>query len=129
MSGYISMLNDLGITQEQLDIITNYGNVLEFETDTYYKDKSIINGIGVFALKKLKKGDIVGIGSIDNKYKTILGRYTNHSNDNNAMFYYLENNDIIMIAEKEIKAKEEILINYRDHVINRNTFKSNEKYL
>ena len=38
MSGYISMLNDLGITQEQLDIITNYGNVLEFETDTYYKD-------------------------------------------------------------------------------------------
>ena len=34
------------------------------------KDKSEIDGYGVFALKNISKGDVIGIGSIDNKHKT-----------------------------------------------------------
>ena len=121
MTGFISMLKDIGFNADQLQTITNYGNVVEFNSHMYYKDNSLIHGQGVFAKKNIVKGEVIGLGNIDGKYKTILGRYTNHSNKNNAMFYYLYNNDVIMIAENNIPKFNEILINYRDHV--------NEKHL
>ena len=117
--GFIEMLKDLNITKEQLNVITHLGITIEFESDFYYKNKSNIHGDGVFALKSINKGDVIGIGSIDNKYKTILGRFTNHSDLNNAIFYYLKNNDVVMVATKYISKNTEILINYRDHVLNK----------
>jgi SET domain-containing protein len=122
MNGYIGMLKDLDITQDQMDYVTNHQTTIEFESDVYHKSESKIHGIGVFALRKILKEETIGLGSIDCKHKTILGRYTNHSDDNNAMFYYLKTNDVVMIAERNIDKGEEILINYRDHVLN-------EKYL
>ena len=119
MHGFIEMLKDLNITKEKLNTITNSGTTIEFKSDLYYKDKSSIHGVGVFALKNINKGDIIGLGSIDNKYKTTLGRFTNHSDFNNAMFYYLKNNDVIMVATKDVNKNSEILINYRDHVLNK----------
>ena len=119
MHGFIEMLKDLNITKEKLNTITNSGTAIEFKSDLYYKDKSSIHGVGVFALKNINKGDIIGLGSIDNKYKTTLGRFTNHSDFNNAMFYYLKNNDVVMVATKYISKNSEILINYRDHVLNK----------
>ena len=121
MTGFKSMLKDIGYSAEQLQSITDHGSVAEFKSHMYYKDKSSIHGTGVFAKKDITKGEIIGLGCIDGKCKTILGRYTNHSDKNNAMFYYLYNNDVIMIAEKNIPKFNEILINYRDHV--------NEKHL
>ena len=122
MTGYIGMLKDLGITQGQMDYITNRQTTIEFKSDTYHKDKSKIHGTGVFASKRILKEEIIGLGSIDGTHKTILGRYTNHSDNNNAMFYYLKTRDVVMVAERDIDEGEEILINYRDHVLN-------EKYL
>ena len=116
MHGFLSMLEDVDVSEKQLDTITKTGRVAEFDSDTYYKDKSDIHGIGVFAKKDITKGEIIGLGSIDLKCKTLLGRYTNHSDDNNAMFYYLYNDDVIMLAEKDIPQFNEILINYRHHV-------------
>ena len=88
MTGYIKMLKDLDITQDQMDYVTNSQPVLEFNSDVYYKNKSKIHGVGVFALRKIPKKEIIGLGSIDVTHKTILGRYTNHSDNNNAKFYY-----------------------------------------
>jgi len=119
VSGFIGMLKDLNITKEQLNTITHSGNVIEFKSDHYYKDKSEIDGCGVFALKNISKGDIIGVGSIDNKYKTTLGRYTNHHDNNNARFYHLRNNDVVLVAEMDILKSTEILIDYRDHVLNK----------
>jgi SET domain-containing protein len=121
MTGFVSMLKDINVSVEQLQTITKSGKVVEFNSHVYYKDKSLIHGQGVFAKKNIAKGEVIGLGCIDGKYKTTLGRYTNHSDKNNAMFYYLYNNDVIMIAEKNILKFSEILINYRDHV--------NEKHL
>tara|TARA_R100000234_G_C4955383_1_gene159274 strand:- start:463 stop:858 length:396 start_codon:yes stop_codon:yes gene_type:complete len=126
MLGFDKMLKDLDITKEQLNTITNYGETIEFKSDFYYKKKSSIHGYGVFALNNIKKEDVIGVGSIDNKYKTILGRFTNHSDFNNAMFYYLKNNDIVMIATKDISKDTEILINYRDHALNTIYFNGNK---
>jgi hypothetical protein len=121
MTGFISMLKDIGVDAQQLNDITNSGNIVEFNSHMYYKDKSLIHGKGVFAKKDITKGEVIGLGSIDGKCKTTLGRYTNHSDKNNAMFYYLYNADVIMIAKENISKFNEILINYRDHV--------NEKHL
>ena len=117
--GFAEMLEDLNITKEQLNTITHTGVVIEFDSDFYYKNKSTVHGYGVFALKNINKKDIIGVGSIDNKYKTTLGRFTNHSDLNNAMFYYLKNNDVVMIATKNISKDTEIFIDYRDHVLNK----------
>ena len=117
MTGYKSMLRDLGLTQDQLSFITHNGNVLEFTSDIYYKKESSIHGEGIFSKKNIKKGDIIGLGSVDTKHKTILGRYVNHSDNNNAKFYYLPNKDLIMLAEKNIFKDTEILVNYRHHTL------------
>ena len=117
MTGYKGMLKDLGLTQDQLNFITHSGVVLEFTSDIYYKKQSNIHGEGVFSKKNILKGDIIGLGSVDNKCKTILGRYVNHSDDNNAKFYYLPNKDLLMLAEKNIIKNTEILVNYRHHTL------------
>lgn len=122
MIDYNNMLKDLSLTKEQLDFITHSGEVLEFSSKTYYKDKSEIHGYGIFSKKDILKGDIIGLGSIDTIYKTILGRYVNHSDNKNAMFYYLKNGDVIMISEKHIPKNSEILIDYRDHTIKHEKF-------
>tara|TARA_R110002020_G_scaffold4030_5_gene17749 strand:+ start:2029 stop:2412 length:384 start_codon:yes stop_codon:yes gene_type:complete len=119
MSGFLRMLRDLNVTKQELDNITKRGKVLEFESSIYYKANSDIHNKGVFAAKNILKNDIIGVGSIDTEYKTILGRYTNHSDDNNARFYHLKNNDVVMVAERDIAENSEILINYRDHVLNK----------
>ena len=118
MTGYMKMLKDLSVTQDQMDYVTDHLTTIEFESDMYHKSESKIHGIGVFALRKILKEEIIGLGSIDGKHKTILGRYTNHSDDNNAMFYYLKTRDVVIVAEKDISKGEEIIINYRDHVLN-----------
>lgn len=116
MTGFEGMLKDFNITKEDLETITKTGEVLEFYSRLYEKRKSDIHGYGVFAKRNISKGQVIGLGTIDAYYKTTLGRYTNHSDDNNAKFYFLHNNDMVMVAEKDIIIGSEILINYRHHV-------------
>ena len=126
MTGFKGMLKDFGITKEDLETITKTGEVLQFYSGLYEKRKSDIHGYGVFAKKNIKKGDVIGLGTIDVYYKTTLGRYTNHSDNNNAKFYYLQNEDILMVAEKDIEINTEILINYRHHVNERDSWVSSK---
>ena len=35
------------------------------------------------------------------------------------MFFYLNNNDVVMVAVTDISENTEILINYMDHVLNK----------
>ena len=117
MFGYKEMLIDLGVDQDQMNIIVNSLNIINVKTDKYYKSDSTVHGDGIFALNDIVENKIIGLGSIDNTNKTFLGRYTNHSDNANAMFYYLSNDDVVMIARKNISKDEEILINYRDHIL------------
>ena len=48
----------------------------------------------------------------------MLGRYTNHSHLNNAKFYYKED-AIVLMAESNIAKDEEILVDYRHHLLNK----------
>jgi len=119
MNGYEQWVKDINSTQPIIEafIEANEQSVLEFKNNTYYKGKSKIHNTGVFASRNISKKEVIGLGSIDNIFRTTLGRYTNHSNEKNAMFYFLKNNDTIMIAEKNINKDEEILVNYGDHTL------------
>ena len=115
---YEKMLLDINITQSQMDLMTNTKNLIETSSNIYKKLKSSIHGTGVFASRKIKKNTFIGIASLNDSVKTTLGRWTNHSLNNNAIFLFTENLDGLMFSVKEIKENEEILINYRDHILN-----------
>ena len=119
MLGYKKMLLDLEITQDQMDIVVECLNVIDVKTTKYYKDSSKIHGEGIFASNNMVVGSVIGLGSIDEVNKTFLGRYTNHSDSANAMFYYMANGDVVMISQKPISKGEEILIDYRDHTLHK----------
>ena len=72
-------LRDLGLTMEQLEYLTEQGEVLEFQIDRVEKRQSDIHGYGMFAIEDIPAQTLIGLGSVNYKYKTLLGRYTNHS--------------------------------------------------
>lgn len=111
-------LRDLGLTMEQLEYLTEQGEVLEFEIDRVEKRQSDIHGYGMFATEDIPAQTLIGLGSVNYKYKTLLGRYTNHSINPNCLFVYLANNDVVMISLRDISSGEELLIDYRDHLLN-----------
>ena len=117
MLGYKKMLLDLELSQSQMDVVVESLNVINVKTTKYYKGNSKIHGEGIFATNNMVIGSVIGLGSIDEVNKTFLGRYTNHSDNANAMFYYIANGDVVMIAEEHINKGEEILIDYRDHTL------------
>ena len=49
MTGYKKMLKDFGFDQDMMHYLTNLGEVIEYNSNSYYKDQSNIDGLGVFA--------------------------------------------------------------------------------
>jgi len=94
------------------------GEVINIKNDFYFKSKSSIHGLGIFAKKYIIKNDVIGIAlsSTNKKYRTYIGRFANHSNTNNIAFKELEPGKVFAVSTKDIKSGEEILVNYRDHL-------------
>ena len=118
VSDYELMLKDLNLNQKEIDLMTNTNNLLETVSLCYKKRKSKIHGIGIFAKKDINKHEFIGIAGINNLIKTTLCRWMNHSKANNARFFLTKNLDMLTFATKKIKANTEILVNYRDHILN-----------
>lgn len=123
MTGFYEMLEEHKI---DFDVLKKYlkseeflklaGPVVDEKNNNYRVDKSVIDGLGIFSNKNFKKGDIIGYARLGNN-RTLAGRYTNHSDINNANFYREDNSeDVKLICEKDIFINEEILINYRNHL-------------
>ena len=107
--------NDLNIWMEQMDV----NNLVEVESINYYKKKSQVHGLGLFANKNFKKGDHLGIVMIGDKRCT-LGRWTNHEKNNNVEFSRSDYDDyneikVVCIASVDISRDQELLVNYRNH--------------
>lgn len=96
-------------------------NTIKTATKHWTIDKSAIHGFGVFATKPFKPGEIIGqiLERHQNNDKiiykrTLLGKYVNHQEKDNAKFekqgynYYL-------IATEPILAGQEIVTNYNDY--------------
>lgn len=111
------VLDALNITIEELDELSNTGPVIRMKSHTAYCKQSEVHGYGMFAKKDIAKDEIIGMASVDNKYKTYLGRYTNHSNYPNICFLYNETNDLVAKATQAITKGEELFLNYSLHII------------
>lgn len=80
--------------------------------------KSDIEGKGIFMTYPAKAWDLIGPASIQGR-RTILGRYTNHSKNPNAVFMKDSNGDIYLMAKKPINGcrggdqGEEVTVDYR----------------
>ena len=94
------------------------GKVIDIKNKIYYKAESTIHGQGVFAARNIKKGDAIGIAiGLENKtkYRSYLGRFTNHSSLKNTIFEELDSGEVVATCVKDIAVGEEILVDYRDH--------------
>ena len=108
-------MNDMLDTPEHNKIA---GKVIDIENDIYFKQKSSIHGYGIFAKKDINKNDIIGVAlgfENNKKYRSYIGRFTNHSNFKNTIFKEVDNGYVIAKCVKNIKEGEEILVDYRDH--------------
>jgi SET domain-containing protein len=124
MNDYQKFIKEIGLTEDQVQILVNLDNVIELSSDIYYKGKSSIHGTGIFALRDIKKGEIIGDVLINDKHRTTLGRWVNHCKDKNTKFHRVDNN-FIAITEKDITKDQEILVDYRDHTLNDPNFIKN----
>ncbi len=111
-------LKKLGITIDEMNKLTEMGEVVKLDSMFFEKKKSKIHGYGIFALTTIRTQSLFGMASIDNKYKTYLGRYVNHSNEPNIKFIYTSSNDLAAVAIKDIQKGEEILVDYASHFLN-----------
>ena len=126
MNDFHKMLEEQGIDLEELnqyidsdEFILEAGPVVDYGNKNYELKDSDIDGLGIFANKNFKKGETIGYGKIEGA-RTVAGRYTNHSKKHNAKFYYFKKNDnMILLADKEIIKGEEIVTNYRNHTYNK----------
>ena len=94
------------------------GEVVDVKSEMYVKRASGIHGEGVFAIRDIKKGENIGIvlGFEDNKkYRSYLGRFTNHSSIKNTKFEKLNSGEAVAICSRDIETGEEILVDYGDH--------------
>lgn len=123
MTGFYEMLEEYNINFDSLKeylkseaFLKIAGPVVDDKNENYKVAESDIDGLGIFSNKEFSKGDIIGYGRFSGT-RTLAGRYTNHSDINNANFYYIENSeDAELVCEKDISIGEEILVNYRNHL-------------
>ena len=117
-TGYHKMLSDLNCSENKMQEVTNMLEVISLYNPYVEKKKSNIHGYGMFASKVIKKNTIIGLGTINGIYKTHIGRYTNHSSNPNIEFKFLNNEDAVALALKDIKKNKEILVDYKNHILN-----------
>ena len=77
MTDYEKYIEQIGLTEDQVQLLVNLDNVIELDSDNYYKAKSNIHGLGIFASRKIKSGEVIG-DVFANNYRTPLGRWVNH---------------------------------------------------
>ena len=124
-------MEENNLTTEDIDFYLNsildtpefdktVGKVINIKNNIYTKQVSSIHGFGIFAKKDINKNDIIGIVlGFENgeKYRSYIGRFTNHSNIKNTIFKELDSGNVIAVCTKNIKENEEILVDYRDHFL------------
>lgn len=111
---YQQLLSDLGMTQEEMDLIYQVNDVVDMPQGfkEVYVAKSELAGSGLFTNEEIVEGETICPVRAQNN-RTIAGRYTNHAlypNSKPALIAGI----FCIIAVKRILEGEEITMNYRD---------------
>ena len=111
-ANYQSFLTEYGITEEDALAVTELGDVIQLPIDSIEVRASQIQGDGLFAKQSFSFGDLIAPALLDGK-KTQAGRFVNHSAKPNAKMVVRNENNIDLLATKDIH-QEEITTSYRE---------------
>jgi len=118
---YLEMLKDLGVTEKE---VRDRSEVEEDMIDLpygHYKIKigsSLIEGKGLKATAAIEAGEVIAPARLG-EFRTIAGRYTNHSSSPNAEMVINSKGNVDLVATRQIQGcrggldGEEITIDYR----------------
>lgn len=98
------------MTEQEVQQFVHLDNVLIDEFKCYTLFTSPIHGIGVKVLKDIRNGEVLDEIFVDAYHRSLLGRFTNHSDTPNCKFV-----GVNCVACRDIKADEELLVDYGDH--------------
>lgn len=112
---YGSFLREIGMTEDAVrSAVEDLSDHIDMppEFDNFELRQSKIQGQGLFAKTDILKDDLIAPARIGNK-RTIAGRRTNHSPTPNCRFVPTEDGAAIMVANDDIRADEELTVDYR----------------
>ena len=110
---YQDFLEEYGFTQEYVDSVLAMPTIDDGWTNHILEVReSPIQGKGVFAVVDIMGGWLIAAARVNGE-RLMAGRYTNHSPTPNAKFVLDSSGDLGMFAISDIKAGEEVTINYR----------------
>lgn len=122
---FFRMLKEMGLSEKEVRRQSeNKDDQIEMPDNTIPKTTvrdSFIEGKGIFLSYPVKVNEVIGYGRIYGK-RTPIGRYTNHSKTPNARFIMDKDNNVLLMALKDINGcvggdqGEEITVNYRDFI-------------
>jgi hypothetical protein len=120
---YLDLLDELQITEEQVQEQVQLNNICDYVLpENIRMANSPIHGKGIFATAFIPKNTKIALAKINDE-RTLIGRYTNHSNMPNCTMVLLDNGDIELHSIADIvgclggQLGDELTVNYRDVLI------------
>lgn len=86
----------------------------EFVDGAFKLGLSPIHGIGMFAIRKINKGESFAVNCYE--IRSALARYTNHSNHPNSVIDFDDAEDGWLTASRDIEQGEEVTTDYNDNL-------------
>lgn len=113
---YTKMLTDHGMDEDKLrPLIENTADQIPFHSEKASIGISKIDRQGFLATVDINNGEIISSARLGGM-RTPAGRYTNHGSSPNAMMVQTKNNDVFLMSIQDIKAGEEITVDYRQAI-------------
>lgn len=117
---YLDLLDELQITEEQVQEQVQLNDICDYVLPENIRlANSPIHGKGIFATASIPKNTKIALAKINDE-RTLVGRYTNHSNIPNCTMVLLDNGDIELHSIADIvgclggQLGDELTVNYRD---------------
>ncbi len=109
---YEHFLSEFGCTEECVQAVTHSGKRYHLPMQDLEVRESAIQGVGLFARRLFKAGEVIA-PALFKGLKTEAGRYTNHAAKPNAKMIVHDENNIDLVAIRDIQ-DEEITTDYRE---------------
>ncbi len=109
---YEHFLSEFGCTEECVQAVTHSGKRYHLPMQDLEVRESPIQGVGLFARRLFKAGEVIA-PALFKGLKTEAGRYTNHAAKPNAKMIVHDENNIDLVATRDIQ-DEEITTDYRE---------------
>ncbi len=109
---YEHFLSEFGCTEECVQAVTHSGKRYHLPMQDLEVRESAIQGVGLFARRLFKAGEVI-TPALFKGLKTEAGRYTNHAAKPNARMIVHDENNIDLVATRDIQ-DEEITTDYRE---------------